>query len=206
MESELRRRRRWPQILFAAWLAATLGLIAAITWAPQILYVIDWLVWSFGWLTVLSLLVLAAGWLLLPIWALVAAARRACRGAWRDAARAACGPLFAVLAVLYGREAGEFVRFRIERPQYVAAIEAARAGHPSSEIYVDVGPPTFAYFIWGGMVWGTSGVAYDETDEAGMLPESRSASWRERQGKSELACDAQIRPLGDHFYMVRAGC
>jgi hypothetical protein len=184
----------------------TFGFVAAITWAPEIIYIIDWLVWTFGWLTVLSLLTLASAWLLLPIGAVVAAVRRAYRGAWRDAARAACVPAIAMLAVLYGREAGEFVRFRMERPQYLAAIEAARAGHPSGTTHVDVGPPTFAYFIWGGMVWGTAGVAYDETDEAGKPAEIRSANWRERQGKSELSCDADIRPLGGHFYMVHAGC
>ncbi|MEJ0071198.1 MAG: hypothetical protein WDO24_23405 [Pseudomonadota bacterium] len=152
------------------------------------------------------LLVLALLWLTVPIWAIVVAARRAQRRAWRGAARAVCVPIIAALAVPYGRDLGEIARFRLERAGYLAAIEAARAGHPLPQTRVDIGPPTFAYFNWGGMSWASSGVAFDETDEAGKPDAARSEAWRTRHSDSELACEAAVRPLGSHFYMVRTNC
>jgi hypothetical protein len=112
------------------------------------------------------------------------------------------------LAVWDGRYVGEVVRFRLERADYVAAIEAARAGHPPPDVgtYVDVGPPTFAYFNWGGPFLDPTGIAYDETDEAGKPPELRSEAWRARHAKSEFSCGAEVRPLGGHFFMVRPDC
>lgn len=154
-------------------------------------------------------LVLLPFWTALQIWAISVAAGRASRGAWYGAATAACVPIISVLAVLHGRDAGELVRFQLERAAYLAAIAAVRTGHPPPDtpyMHIDVGPPTFAYFNWGGMIWASSGVAYDETDEAGKPPAARSEEWRAHQGKSELSCDAEVRPLGGHFYMVHAGC
>ncbi|MEJ0071193.1 MAG: hypothetical protein WDO24_23375 [Pseudomonadota bacterium] len=71
-------------------------------------------------------------------------------------------PLLAVAAVFEGGYVADVAHFRIMRADYVAAIAAARAEHPVPDMRVEIGPPTFAYFRWGGMVFGSAGIAYDE--------------------------------------------
>jgi hypothetical protein len=159
-----------------------------------------------GW-AVLLLAPPALTWIAVPVWASILTLRHMRHGLWRRAAVAALLPVVAVLAVLHGRYLGDFIRFRLERSEYLTAIASVRDGRePPLDARIDLGPPTFAYFSWGGMLFASSGVAYDETDEAGRSPEEWSAAWRARQGQSELSCDAEIRPLGGHFYMVHAGC
>ena len=197
-------RHGWQKPAGSLWMIVGVGSLLAIAVAAwlQLGNVADGLGWSLW-----PLVPPAVTWLAVPIWALFVAVRHMQNGAWSRAATAALLPLVAIVAVLHGRYLGDFVRFRLERANYLAAMESARNGHaPPLDVRVDLGPPTFAYFSWGGMVFASSGVAYDETDEAGKPPEGRSATWRARQGQSELSCDAEVRPLGGHFYMVHAGC
>jgi len=104
----------------------------------------------------------------------------------------------------YGGPTADYARFRLERADYLAAIEAARAGPTDAHIEID--PPIFAFFNWGGMIWSSNGVAYDETDEAGKPEQARSEAWRARHVNSEFSCEPLVRSFGGHFYMVYAAC
>jgi hypothetical protein len=149
---------------------------------------------------------------LVPLWigfvgvAILVAIGRWRRGARWGAALAGLVPLLAVAAIFAGVDIADEIHFRLVRADYVAAIAAARAGHPMPDTRIEIGPPAFAYFRWGGVIFGSSGVAYDETDETGKPVAERSEAWRKRRQHSELACGADVRRLGGHFYMVHADC
>jgi hypothetical protein len=192
-ERSLRRDRAFL-VAISIWLAATIGFWSATVDGDA------------AWFALAAGLVLVLPWSAVVIWALVVALRHAARGTYRGAALAACVPVIAALSVFYGGPAADYVRFRLERAGYLAAIEAAREGHKPPQPHIDIGPPAFAYFTWGGMIWSSKGVAYDETDEAGRPETERSDVWRKRHDDSEFSCDAVVRPLGGHFYMVYAGC
>jgi hypothetical protein len=62
-------------------------------------------------------------------------------------------------------------------------------------------------FNWGGMVWASSGVVYDESDQVARPQERQSDDWRERASGTELACEGYgVRPLLDHYYLVSFPC
>jgi hypothetical protein len=188
----------WHLLGYAVWLVVTVVARGVDVSDPSLLYLML--------ILVVPLPIFAIAWLAFPIWALVKACGRARRRDWRRALWFASAPIVAVLIVLQGGFAADIARFEFERGRYLAAIETARAGGTVPGAQIDLGPPVFAYFNWGGMIWASKGVAYDESDEAGKPDVKRSEAWRARRQNSEISCDAGVRRLSGHFYMVYAGC
>jgi hypothetical protein len=69
----------------------------------------------------------------------------------------------------------------------------------------------FHEFNWGGMLFASKGVVYDETDQIVMPKDRRSASWLARVKETDLMCGgselvAPVRPLWSHYYLAYFGC
>jgi len=105
-----------------------------------------------------------------------------------------------------GRDAGDLIRFQIERPELMVRVEAVRAGQKVDADIADAGPPLLAYFTWGGFLSTHYGVIYDETDNIAKEPAERDAAWNERFAHTEIVCPADIRPAGGHFYIAHISC
>lgn len=105
-------------------------------------------------------------------------------------------------------------RFRTHLPSYTSAI----TNDPSPG-------PKYQVFNWGNRNTSVGGgfileaVVYDESDEIGRDPKSRSREWLERRANpspddrwiTELrstypTCRRETKPLGDHFYYVAEEC
>ena len=147
---------------------------------------------------------------LLLIWAaaataaLIVSVRSALRRDWRRCALASLLPIALLVVALdpirFVRACntlGDMVHFVVAKPYYdrkVAALPAAEG-------------PRLAVFNWGGMVWASSGVVYDESDQVARPQERQFADWRERASRTELACEGYgVRPLWDHYYLVSFPC
>lgn len=94
------------------------------------------------------------------------------------------------------------VHFLKELPNYQRAVEALP----------DDGK-RYREFNWGGMLFASRGVVYDETDEIARPPGRQSAAWLARLNNSDLACglDPDVRigivePLAGHYYLASFGC
>lgn len=69
------------------------------------------------------------------------------------------------------------------------------------------GGPRLAIFIWGGMLWASQGVVYDESDEIALPPGQQSAAWRANADLSELSCRSwDARRFWSHYYLVGFSC
>lgn len=107
---------------FAIWAVATLALLTAHAYLND--FYRNFLLWIAPGIVVY--LVLLALWLPVPIRGVVIALRGLRRRAYGAAAGAALAPAIAAAVVLYGSYIGDYIRFEIERPAYVARIEGAR--------------------------------------------------------------------------------
>lgn len=150
---------------------------------------------------------LIAFWIGVVAWSSVRLVMRLRSQAVRPALRAALVPALAIGAVLYGRDIGDVVRFEIERPSYVAAIAAVRAGSSDdSHVESDIGPPLVAYFPWGGFLSVSYGVVFDEADQMAKPAAVRQEAWKARRIPFELTCEGAVLPVGGHFYIGRFSC
>jgi len=69
------------------------------------------------------------------------------------------------------------------------------------------GRPRLAVFNWGGMIWSSRGVVYDESDEIALPLGQQSADWNARARSGELGCgNWDARRLSSHFYLVVFPC
>ena len=69
------------------------------------------------------------------------------------------------------------------------------------------GTPRLAVFNWGGMIWASKGVVYDESDEIALPLGQQSADWNARARSGELGCgNWDARRLSSHFYLVAFSC
>jgi hypothetical protein len=67
--------------------------------------------------------------------------------------------------------------------------------------------PRVAVFDWGGMIWSSRGVMYDESDEIALPLGQQSAAWRDRAGETELGCRHWHEDsLWSHYYLVNFLC
>lgn len=148
--------------------------------------------------------IIAPFWLAVPAWALVVVVRRLLAKAYVAAALAALIPIVAVTAFQYGPWAGAFIRFAVNRPSYVARIEAARTGAIDFEIVS--GAPLVAFFPWGGSAVSSYGVVFDESDVIARPLAQRQSAWRYRAVPGELLCDGSVVRLSGHFYLGRFAC
>jgi len=93
--------------------------------------------------------------------------------------------------------AGSALRFAILLPQFRA--DLARESR--------TGEPVLRVWNRGGMIWHSSGIVYDESDEVALPPGRQSAAWQKRAQQSELACEGfHVVPLVDHFYIADFPC
>ena len=94
---------------------------------------------------------------------------------------------------------GEYVRFRLVRSDYLAEIAAL----PS-----DKEPRTIVFVLSEDGYFTITNyhlVVYDESEEVTLPAAQRSASWKAKVADTALEYGVgYLRPLGDHFYLVRA--
>jgi hypothetical protein len=70
----------------------------------------------------------------------------------------------------------------------------------------------YAEFNWGGMLYASRGVVYDQTGEAGLPYGRQSAAWKSRMKNTDLICGGdgpvgEVTPLSgqlcDRFRLLR---
>lgn len=156
------------------------------------------------WYVILGIPGLLLVWATVALYAMVRAIISVRRATWRTAASMAVLPAV-VLAlapvpatVLRGCHlVGDLIHFEMMRSQYSAAVKAM----PST------GQPKLAVFNWGGMLWASTGVVYDESDEVVLPPAQQTPAWQLRAANTDLSCDGYItHSLGNHFYLASFRC
>jgi hypothetical protein len=104
-----------------------------------------------------------------------------------------------LFAIPYAQYPRDYWRFQSRRSSYDAAVaRLPRNGH------------RFLEFSWGGMVFASDGVVYDETDEIGLPFGLQSKAWKKRV-PFDITCGGdgpvgEVLPLGQHYYVVGFGC
>ena len=69
----------------------------------------------------------------------------------------------------------------------------------------------FAEFNWGGMLFASAGITYDETDEVALPAGRQSPDWERRMKNTDLTCGGNgpigtVEPMGEHYYYTSFGC
>jgi|SRR5579871_4083709 len=187
-------RSRLPRWLLAAGLGVpfTLIVLAASPLGTDFFYVV---------VGIPTLLFVGA---IAGVGALIASIRSAMRKDWRRCALALALPIVllvvAVDPIAFVRACnyiGDVLHFIVAKPYYDRQI-AALPGD---------GRPRLAVFDWGGMVWGSSGLVYDETDQVALPRGRQSADWLEAASHSELSCEGYgVEPLWGHYYLASFPC
>jgi hypothetical protein len=203
VSSELRERRndmqhaqsdRLPRALLVLALGVPLVhvLLRATPLGPNFLYVM------------LVMPALALVWFGAAVWATVLAVRYARRKIWRSFAITTLLPLIVVsAAVTFPRflhacnYAGDVLHFAVARPYYDRAVASLPA----------LQKPRLAVFNWGGMIWASGGLVFDESDEVALPAGQQSATWRAKAINTELSCDGYgVQPLWSHYYLASFPC
>ncbi|MBS0223270.1 MAG: hypothetical protein JSR91_21280 [Proteobacteria bacterium] len=92
---------------------------------------------------------------------------------------------------------GSALRFAILLPQFRADLARERR----------TDEPALRVWNRGGMIWHSSGIVYDESDEVALPPGQQSAAWQKRARQSEFACEGfHVVPLFGHFYIADFPC
>jgi hypothetical protein len=144
-------------------------------------------------------------WLGISMWSLIASLRSVSDEKWLWGAAAF---LIIPIAAFYGAVQAiprvqypeDYVHFLLERPTYDATV--ARLPENGER---------FAEFNWGGMLFASRGVVYDETDQVGLPFGHQSAKWKARMKNTDLTCGGdgpvgEAMSLGHHYYVVSFGC
>ena len=132
--------------------------------------------------------------------ALVVSVRSAMRKEWRRCVIALALPIVLLVVALdpigFVRSCnhiGDVIHFIVAKPYYdreIAALPADRG-------------PRLVVFDWGGMVWASIGLVYDETDQVSLPRARQSADWLAQASHSELSCEGYgVQPLWDHYYLA----
>jgi len=153
---------------------------------------------------VIGIPALLFAWAIAGVGALIASVRSAMRRDWRRCAIASLLPIVLIVVALDPvrfvracNHIGDVAHFIVAKPYYDRQIAALPAGEG----------PRLAVFNWGGMVWASFGVVYDETDQVSLPPDRQSADWRNRASHTELSCEGYgAQPLWDHYYLVSFAC
>ena len=139
------------------------------------------------------------------IWSAVLCVLYARRRLWRHSLEAGVLPAAVTIAafhllsfIQHCNYAGDVVHFVLARPYYNRMI----ASLPAND------RPRLAVFNWGGMVWASRGLVYDESDEVALPPGHQSPAWMANPYRAELACQGgySIRPLWSHYYLASFPC
>ena len=143
-------------------------------------------------------------WAALALWSLVRCLAFVTSRRWKLSALAAVLP---VVVCLVGLNFWSFVRgcnylgdvlhFVVARPYYEHVI----ANLPRD------GRPRLAVFNWGGSIWVSHGLVYDESDEVALAPGRQSAQWLADPRLAELECGGfGVQPLWSHYYLASFPC
>jgi hypothetical protein len=143
-------------------------------------------------------------WAAAALWALVLSIRFAMRKRWAFSCTSAVLPIAVSIAILnmfsfvrYCNYLGDVLHFIVARPYYE---------HVIAELPRNAGP-RLAVFNWGGMVWASHGLVYDESDEVALPPGKQSAAWLANPGLGELSCKGfGVQPLWSHYYLASFPC
>lgn len=143
-------------------------------------------------------------WLGVGIWSAVLCVRFALRRSWLRSLQSAILPIviFAIALnplrfIQFCNYSGDVLHFVLARPYYERKI----ASIPRTD------QPRLAVFNWGGMIWASRGLVYDESDEVALPPGHQSAAWLANPARAELACDGYaVQPLWSHYYLAQFPC
>lgn len=92
---------------------------------------------------------------------------------------------------------GSALRFAANRSYYEDQVALLPAGDK----------PRIAVFNWGGMIWSSRGLVYDESDEVALPPGQQTVSWKSSPHIGELSCgNWDARHLWSHYYIVAFPC
>jgi len=153
---------------------------------------------------VIGIPALLFAWAMAGVGALIVSVRSAMRKHWRQCAIASLLPIALIVVAL------DPVRF-VRACNYIGDVAHFIAAKPFYDRQVAALPtgerPRLAVFDWGGMVWASFGVVYDESDQLSLPRDRRSADWLERASHTELSCEGyDAQPLWDHYYLVSFAC
>jgi hypothetical protein len=185
------RMVRWPFVILGT-VALTIIVCRASPLGPNFIYVV------FGIPFLLIIVIIAAT--LAGFSALIAVKIHA----WRKAASCIVLPALVLVSIPYPlafvhicNTIGNIIHFGVMRQEYLSTIKAL----PETR------QPKLVVFNWGGMIWASNGVVYDESDEIVLPRGQQSASWVARANKTELGCGGySITSMGGHFYLADFPC
>lgn len=143
-------------------------------------------------------------WAVIGVWSATLYIRCARRRHWRQSVLPGCLLVTSFLVTLsflpfiHGcTYLGGALRFAITRSYYDQQVAL---------LPID-GKPRLAFFSWGGMIWVSRAVVYDESDEIALPPGHQSAAWKANPHLKELSCgNWNARRLSSHFYLVDFTC
>jgi hypothetical protein len=147
---------------------------------------------------------LLLAWAAFTVWFFVVAAKSFRRMAWRSAFLCLFVP-FAVPFAAY--EATPYIHYPID----YARFQAMRPSYDAEVARLPKDGQRFAEFNWGGMLFASRGVVYDETDEVALPYGHQSAAWKSRMKHTDVTCGGDgpvgnAMPLGGHYYVTAFGC
>jgi hypothetical protein len=194
MERDPMPQQRLPPVLFYISVGVPLALVllAASPVGNEFFYVIA------------GIPLLLTIWLGAACWSLIICIASAMQRGWRSSLKFAVAPIAALIVCFYPvtfvRGAiylGDVLHFTAAYPYYQRVV-AQKAGE---------GAPRIIVFNWGGMVWASSGVVYDDSDEVSLPAGTQSAKWLASPDLAELGCGGfRARPLWSHYYLVFFPC
>jgi hypothetical protein len=147
---------------------------------------------------------LLLAWATAAVCAAIFGARRAMRKRWRQGLAAFLLPLCLLLV------ARDPIRF-VHSCNYIGDVTHFILAWPYYDYRVAHLPanqtPRLAVFNWGGMVWASHGVVYDESDQITLARDRQTADWLAQASGTELSCDGyHAQPLWAHYYLVDFPC
>ena len=152
----------------------------------------------------ITMLPLGCAWLLLVPWSMLIFANYRSARRWLAAffclltpALVATATVLSIIWLGIFRDTAHFNMLRASYDREIALLP--HTGHRAAE------------FNWGGMLYASRGVVYDETDEIMKPDGARSKAWLARWQNTDLMCGqnatvSHARPMGDHYYVTGFGC
>jgi hypothetical protein len=149
---------------------------------------------------------LAIVWAIAAVRAGIWAIRYARNKAWRKSILAAAFPLLLMLVASdplrftgFTQYAGDVLHFAAVKPGYDREI----ARLPSAQ-------SRWREFNWGGMLFASRGVLYDESDEVALPAGRQSQAWLARARDTDLMCGGsavpRVQALWGHYFIAGFGC
>jgi hypothetical protein len=144
-------------------------------------------------------------WAIAGLGALIVSLRSAMRKEWRRCIIASVLPIVLLAVALDPfrfihacNYLGDVAHFIIAKSAYDSKIAALPIDQR----------PRVVVFDWGGMVWASRGLVYDETDQVALPKGRQSAAWLAQASHTELSCEGGygVQSLWDHYYLASFPC